>query len=88
MTTRTREQRQLLEQLEQLLPTLAAHRVGYKAVVEMVRQFAGDLLDKVVRILSRELILLSQVQTGAKCLLDSRPSLPIELQQCLVHAYV
>ena len=37
----------------------------------MVRQFAGDQLDNVVRILSRELILLSQVPAGAKCLLDS-----------------
>ena len=80
----TREQ----SQLEQSLITFPAHPVGYKVVVEIVRQFAGDLLDKVVRILSREFILLSQVQTGAKWLLDSRPSLPIELQQCLVHAYV
>ena len=65
MTTRTREQRQLLDQLERFLPTLAAHRVGYKAVVEMVRQFAGDLLDKVVRIMSREFILLSKLVPSA-----------------------
>merc|ERR1712096_224997 len=81
----TREQRQLLDQLEQFLPTLAAHPLGYKVVVEMVRQFEEDLLDRVVRILSREFILLSQVPAGAKCLLDSLSSLPIELQQCLVH---
>ena len=56
-------------------------------MVEMVRQFAGDQLDNVVRILSRELILLSQVPAGAKCLLDSLTSLPRELQQCMVYAY-
>ena len=60
----TREQRQLLDQLEQFLPV---HPVGFK----MVRQFAGDLLHNVVRILTRKLILLSQVPTGARCQLPA-----------------
>jgi len=46
-------------------------------VVEIVRQFAGDLLDKVARILSREFFLLSLVPAGAKCLLDSLSSLAL-----------
>ena len=58
----TREQRQLLDQLEQFLPVSP---VGFKVLVEIVRQFAGDQLDNVI--LSRELILLSQVPAGARC---------------------
>eukprot|EP00092_Neocalanus_flemingeri_P039913 GFUD01043473.1.p1 GENE.GFUD01043473.1~~GFUD01043473.1.p1 ORF type:complete len:481 (-),score=199.71 GFUD01043473.1:95-1468(-) len=83
----TREQRQLLDELEQFLPTLGAHHVGYKVVVEMVRQFEGTLLDRLVGILTREFFLLSQTPAGAMCLLDSLSSLPMELKQCLVHAY-
>ena len=51
-----REQSELLDQLEKFLPTLAAHPRGYKVVVEMVCQFKESLLDRVVRILSRNFI--------------------------------
>ena len=71
-----------MDQLEQFLPVSP---VGFKVLVEIVRQFAGDQLDNVI--LSRELILLSQVPAGARCLLDSLTSLPRELQQCMVYAY-
>ena len=81
------EQENLIDQLAQFLPSLAAHPVGYKVVVRMVEQFQGMLLDMVVRILAREFLLLSQSQCGAKCLQDSLPHLPRELQQNLVHAY-
>ena len=39
------------------------------------------------RILAREILLLSQSLCGAKCLQDSLPHLPRELQQNLVHTY-
>ena len=83
----TREQGQLFDQLEQFLPKLASHSIGYNVVVEMVRQFEGTLLDRLVRILCGEFILLSQSPAGAKCLLSSLNILPIELQQRLVLAY-
>ena len=53
------EQENPMDQLEQFLPTLAAHPVGYKVVVQMVKQFHGTLLDRVVRILAREFLLFS-----------------------------
>jgi len=81
------EQVKLMDQLEEFFPALAAHPVGYKVVVRMVQQFRGILLDRVVRILAREFLLLSQSLCGAKCLQDSLPHLPRELQQNLVHAY-
>jgi hypothetical protein len=82
-----REQNELLDQLEKFLPTLAAHPRGYKVVVEMVCQFKKSLLDRVVRILSRKFIPLSEIAAGAKCLLDSLTLLPRELQQSLTSAY-
>ena len=46
------------------------------------------MLDRVVRILAREFLLLFfQSLCGAKCLQDSLTHLPRELQQNLVHAY-
>ena len=60
----TREQKHLLDQLAADPPS-SSRRI--KVVVVMVRQFAGDQLDNVVRIQSRELILLTQVPAGARC---------------------
>ena len=84
----TRHKIVLLDQLEKFLPTLAAHPVGYKVVVEMMRQLQDNLLDRLVRILSREFFNLSQAPAGAMCLLDSLTILSMELQHSLViHAY-
>ena len=45
------------------------------------------MLDRVLRILVREFLLISQSLCGAKSLQDSLTHLPRELQQNLVHAY-
>ena len=60
-----REQGELLDQLERFLHILAAHPRGYKVVVEMVRQFKESMPDRVVRILSREFIPLSDRSHGS-----------------------
>jgi len=81
------EQRHLVNQLEPFLPTVAAHHVGYRVVLEMVRQFPRVLVEKVVRILSKEFFSLAQSVVGSVFLVDSLTSMPIEQQQQLVSAY-
>ena len=72
-----------MDQHEEFLPALAAHPVWYKAVVRMVQQYQGNMLHTGCS----GSLLLSQSLCGAKCLQDSLPHLPRELQQNLVHTY-
>ena len=81
------EQRELLDQVEKFLPTLAAHPVGYKTVVEMVHQFKEDLLERVIRTISSKMFSISQTAAGARCLLDSLSFLPRKMQKCFVTGY-
>jgi hypothetical protein len=72
------EQEKQMDQLEQFLPTLAAHPVGFVVVVKLFQQFQW-MMDRVIRILARVFLLLSQSLGGAKCLQDSLTHLPREL---------
>ena len=57
--------------------------IWYKVVVRMVQQYQGNMLHTGCS----GFLLLSQSLCGAKCLQDSLPHLPRELQQNLVHTY-
>jgi len=81
------EQSHLLDQLEQFIPSLANHNVGYRVVLEMIRQFNGVLLERLVRILSREFFSLAQTKIGAKSLVYSLTNLSMDLQNMLVQTY-
>jgi len=77
----------LLDQLEPFLPSLGAHPVGHKVVVAMIHNFDGILLERLVRILTKEFVFLAQSNFGAICLVDGLTSLPRSLQEVLVSAY-
>ena len=76
-------QEKLMDQHEEFLSALAAHPIWYKDVVRMVQQYQGNMLHTGCS----GSLLLSQFLCGAKCLQDSLPHLPRELQQNLVHTY-
>ena len=71
------ERENLMDQIEQFLPTLAAHHLGFKVVVEMVQHFQGMLLDRVVRI-RRVAVAIPVCRTAC---LTCPLAMPRELQQ-------
>jgi len=81
------EQNHLLDQLEQFIPSLANHNVGYRVVLEMIRQFNGELLRRLARILSGEFFSLAQTKIGAKCLVYCLNNVSTDLQELLVQTY-